>query len=84
LNSDTLAAEETIAAPLRYPAELDAVESSTEGMQVNWQVDQGGGPDADIEYLLRWETLPSSRDQARAESPAATELRLYGIRQGAL
>jgi hypothetical protein len=52
-----------------------------QGMVVRWQQDCGSGPDPNIKYMLRWETLPSNNDQARTNIPPATKLRLYGFRQ---
>ena len=80
LNPDTLAAEEQIPRPTPYPPELGMVESTTAGMQVRWQADAGEGPDPDVLYMLRWETLPSNNDQPRSTIPPATPLRLYGFR----
>lgn len=81
LNEDTLAAEETIDPPLPYPRELDTVESATPGMVVRWQSDSGAGPDPDIVYMLRWETLESNRDEPRDTIPPPTQLKLYGFRR---
>ena len=88
LDPTTLHADQTLAPPLRpYPLALDTPESTYEdpptqqGMVVRWQADSGSGPDPSIVYMLRWETLPSNNDQARANIPPATPLRLYGFRQ---
>jgi hypothetical protein len=80
LNPDTLAAEETIPQPVPYPPELAEVESPTPMMEVRWRKDVGSGPDPNILYMLRWETLPSNRDQPRPETPPPTRLKLYGFR----
>jgi hypothetical protein len=50
-------------------------------MVVRWQPDSGQSPDADVTYLLRWETLESNRDEPRAVIPPPSELRLYGFRR---
>jgi hypothetical protein len=80
LNPTTLAAEATIPQPVPYPAELADVESPTAMMEVRWRKDAGVGPDADILYMLRWETLPSNRDMPRTPIPPPTKLRLFGFR----
>lgn len=80
LNPATLAAEETIPRPTPYPSELGTVESKTAGMQVRWQADAGKGPDSDVLYMLRWETLPSNNDRPRDTIPPPTPLRLYAFR----
>jgi hypothetical protein len=80
LDPDTLARVEDIEPPLPYPRELDEPESETPGMVVRWQRDWS--PDAeDVQYLLRWETLPSNRDMPRNPVPPPTELRLYAFRR---
>lgn len=79
LNPDTLRAEASIPPPVPYPASLAKVESTTADMQVRWQKDSGASPDPAVQYYLRWETLPSNRDQARTVIPPATQLRLYGF-----
>jgi hypothetical protein len=81
LDPDTLAAVEEIAPVLPYPATLDTPESPTAGMVVQWQTDWGDTGDGDVQYLLRWETLPSNRDTPRNPVPPPTELRLYGFRR---
>ncbi|HLV68655.1 MAG TPA: BNR-4 repeat-containing protein [Polyangiaceae bacterium] len=80
LDEATLAAVETIEPPLPYPRELDTPLSPTPGMIVRWQADSGRGPDADVVYMLRWETLESNRDMPRDVIPPPTELSLYALR----
>jgi len=80
LDPETLHAEETLPPLLPYPSELDRPESTTPGMVVRWARSAGGGPDPDVTYLLRWETLESNRDQPRATIPPPTGLRLYAFR----
>ena len=48
-------------------------------MGVRWAEDSGAGPDANVLYMLRWETLESNRDMPRSPIPPATRLRLYGF-----
>ncbi len=88
LNPTTLHADQTLTPPLRpYPLALDTPESiykdppTQQGMVVRWQEDSGSSPDPSIQYMLRWETLPSNNDLARTNSPPATKLRLYGFQQ---
>lgn len=87
LNPTTLRADSTKNPPLRpYPLALDSAESTyrdpvnSDAMVVRWAEDSGKGSDANVRYLLRWETLPSYADKARANVPPATKLRLYGFR----
>jgi len=81
LDPTTLRSTGTIAPPLAYPRELDQPQSPVAGMVVRWASDTGSAPDAKLKYLLRWETLESNRDLPRSPIPAATRLRLYGVRQ---
>ena len=88
LNPTTLHADQTLTPPLRpYPLTLDTPESTyldpptQQGMVVRWQADSGSGPDSSVQYMLRWETLPSNNDKARTDTPPATRLRLYGFKQ---
>jgi hypothetical protein len=88
LNPTTLHADRTLQQPLRpYPLALDTPESTyrdpntNQTMVVRWAEDSGSGPDASVTYMLRWETLPSNNDLARAAIPPATKLRLYAMRQ---
>jgi len=79
LNPDTLEAEAEIDPPLPYPRELDTPESSTPNMVTRWQEDDGAPVEPGVVYLLRWETLPSNRDEPRATIPPPTTLRVYGF-----
>lgn len=79
LDPVTLAAVEDIPVPVPYPPDLADVESTTPEMVVRWQTDSGASPDAGVNYMLRWETLPSNRDQPRDVIPPATKLRLYAF-----
>jgi hypothetical protein len=82
LDPNTLAAAATIEPPRPYPRALDQVMSTTPGMVVRWAEDAGAGPEPNVQYLLRWETLESNRDMPRDPIPPATRLRVYGIRRG--
>ncbi len=82
LNEDDLSVIEEIEPPLPYPAELDEVESPTPEMVTRWAQDTGEGPDPNVKYMLRWETLPSNRDMPRDVVPPPTALRLYAVDQG--
>jgi hypothetical protein len=81
LNETTLAATQSIAPPFPYPAELATRESSDVNMRVHWAADSGAGPDPDIYYMMRWETLPPNGDQTRSPEPASTMLRVYGFKR---
>jgi hypothetical protein len=81
LDPTTLAQTAIIDPPLPYPKALDQPESPTPGMVVRWAADSGHGPDPNVLYLLRWETLESNQDQPRAVIPPPTRLRLYAVRQ---
>jgi hypothetical protein len=82
LNPDTLEAEADIEPPLPSPIELDTPESTTPEMITRWQADGGQSSDPSVVYLLRWETLPSNRDEPRDTVPPPTMLRLYGFSTG--
>ena len=79
LDETNLRATATIERPLPYPRALDTPQSTTAGMVVRWAPDTGAGPNANVHYLLRWETLESNRDMPRDPIPPATRLRLYGF-----
>jgi hypothetical protein len=81
LDESNLRAIATIERPLPYPRALDAPQSPTAGMVVRWAADTGAGPDPNVRYLLRWETLESNRDMPRDPIPPATRLRLYGFQR---
>jgi hypothetical protein len=78
LDPATLAAVEDIPVPVPYPSELADVESPTPDMVVRWQSDSGTSAE-NVAYMLRWETLPSNRDEPRDVIPPPTKLRLYGF-----
>lgn len=86
LNPDSLIAEELIDPPLPYPRELDPPEidfKAREGDTVKsrWAMDAGSGPDPDIYYMARWETLDSNFDQPRDPPyPPPSMLRIYAFR----
>jgi hypothetical protein len=84
LNETTLAAVQTIAPPYPYPASLATVESTYPDMWPRWWPDSGSGPNPDIYYMLRWETLSSNFDQPRAVEPPSTMLRVYGIKRSVM
>jgi len=79
LNPETLEAEAEIDPPLPYPRELDTPESATPNMVTRWREDDGAPADPGVVYLLRWETLPSNRDEPRDTIPPPTMLRVYGF-----
>ena len=66
----------------RLPKSCSRVESTWSGMEVRTAADQGLSDDPQVRYVLRWETLPSNRDQPRPEPlPPPTMLRLYELRE---
>jgi hypothetical protein len=67
---------------LQWPEELMVKEDHTGLMQINWKKDAGESGDPNLEYVLRWETLPPNRDRQRQESPKPSTLRIYGLRYG--
>jgi hypothetical protein len=80
LDPETLHATETISPALTpYPSELSAVVSTVSGMRVRWASDGGQGPEPDVRYMLRWETLDSNQDQPREPVPPPTPLKLYAF-----
>jgi hypothetical protein len=42
---------------------------------------RGEGPDPNVKYVMRWETLPRNRDKAWPEVPPPGELRLYTLQE---
>jgi BNR repeat-containing family member len=66
----------------RLPKSFSRVESAWSGMEVRTAADQGLSDEPQVRYVLRWETLPSNRDQPRPEPlPPPTMLRLYEVRE---
>ena len=51
-------------------------------MQVNWEKDAGESGDDDLEYVIRWESLPANRDRPQENVPKPSMLKLYGLRYG--
>lgn len=81
LDEATLRAVASVQPPRAYPASLDKVTSTVPGMEVRVRSEAVASPKTGLQYMLRWETLPSNRDTARATVPPATRLVLYGIRR---
>jgi hypothetical protein len=66
--------------PNATPPELGKVESAFRGMQVNFLPDAGKSGEKGVRYVLRWETLPRNRDQARPQPwPDAGMLRVVKL-----
>lgn len=59
------------------PPILRRPESPFPGMEVRWCGDSGRQRPRGFDYRLRWETLPTNRDQPRPTAPPPTMLRLY-------
>jgi hypothetical protein len=66
----------------QWPEELIVKEDHTGLMQINWKKDAGESGYPNLEYVLRWETLPPNRDRQRQEAPKPSTLRIYGLRYG--
>ncbi len=65
-----------------YPPSLRAVETKWPEMGVRWSGDSGSSGQPDARYVLRWETLPTNRDQPRpAPYPPASMLRVYKLQK---
>jgi hypothetical protein len=85
LDEKMLEPVETLApSPERLPEALARVESRVPGMQVRSMVGRGQGPNPELRYILRWETLCSNRDQPRTTAPPPSELRVYTVRRPAI
>ncbi len=63
------------------PPEISKLEGPFPGLQVRTSGDLGSNEETRSRYLLKWETLPANRDQARALPwPAASQLYLYKLK----
>ena len=80
LNEDTLKPIGEIKKILPWPKELRKPESDFPGMQVKWLKDAGKSKEPNVQYALRWETLPANRDRPRKKAPKPSMLRLYKLR----
>jgi hypothetical protein len=64
------------------PAEISKLEGKFAGLQVRTSGDLGSSGETDIRYMLKWETLPANRDQARPEPwPEASQLYLFKLKK---
>jgi len=62
------------------PKEISRLESTRAEMGVHTAADLGKSDPSGVRYILRWETLPSNRDRARAEGPPEPSmLRVYKL-----
>jgi hypothetical protein len=78
LNPDTLSVAGQAARERVWPAEIYRLRLDWPGMGVRTAGDLGRSDDPQVEYLLRWETLPSNCDRPRAEPlPPPSMLQLY-------
>jgi hypothetical protein len=67
------------------PSVISKVEGSFAGLQARTAGDTGSTEEGDIRYLLKWETLPTNRDQARPEPwPSPSQLYLYKLKKNNL
>ncbi len=64
------------------PSEISKLEGTFSGLQVRTAADLGNSGTDNTRYLLKWETLPANRDQARPEPwPAPSQLYLFKLRK---
>jgi hypothetical protein len=64
------------------PSAVTKLEGTFSGLQVRTSGDLGSGSETNTRYLLKWETLPANRDQARPEPwPPASNLYLFKLIQ---
>lgn len=64
------------------PSEVRKLEGSFSGLQVRTASDLGKIDETNTRYLLKWETLPANRDQARPEPwPGASQLYLFKLKK---
>jgi hypothetical protein len=62
------------------PSAVTKIEGTFSGLQVRTSSDLGSGNETDARYMLKWETLPANRDQARPEPwPAPGQLYLFKL-----
>jgi hypothetical protein len=62
------------------PAEISKIEGTFPGLEVHTAADAGKGETTNTRYLLKWETLPANRDQARpAPWPGPSQLYLFKL-----
>ncbi len=68
--------------PPSLPAEITKIQSDFPGMGVHQSADTGDSGDPNTRYILRWETLPTNRDQQPpGPIPPAVPLRLYKLQR---
>jgi hypothetical protein len=65
---------------VNWPKELLILEDHTGLMQINFEKDAGESGDDDLEYVIRWESLPANRDRPQEIIPKASILKLYGLK----
>ena len=64
----------------RLPGEIGRVESRHPGMAVRRKADLGTPDEPGVQYILRWETLPSNRDRPHpGKPPEPSMLRVYKV-----
>lgn len=72
--------EKNITLPPDYPAQLNHVVSDFPGMGIRRATDTGDSGNANIRYLLQWETLGRNRDRPRKPPlPEPSMLKLYKL-----
>jgi hypothetical protein len=69
-----------VTVPREYPPELQRATIDFDGIRVKTARDPGEQPDADMKYLLRWETLGAHHDRPRKPPlPPASTLQLVRL-----
>ncbi|MBL7968514.1 MAG: BNR repeat-containing protein [Prolixibacteraceae bacterium] len=64
------------------PSAISKLEGTFAGLQVRTSSDLGKTENDKIRYMLKWETLPANRDQARPEPwPEASQLYLFKLKK---
>jgi hypothetical protein len=64
------------------PSAISKLEGTFSGLQVRTSSDLGKSESDNVRHMLKWETLPANRDQARPEPwPEASQLYLYKLKK---
>jgi hypothetical protein len=80
LDEATLKPVGKLAPKRQLPAEIARVESKLPGMAARMANDLGGTGEPGVEYVLRWETMPSNRDRPHpGDPPPPSMLRVYKL-----
>jgi hypothetical protein len=81
IDEDSLQILRTDPAPLTVPRRLWKIESKFPGMQLRTAADTAASSAPGQRFVLRWETLPASRDKPRDKPwPEPSMLRVVELR----